>query len=350
MKKTIVALAVAALAATSANAATVYNQDGTKVDVGGSVRLKLEKVDGKRTDLADNGSRLTVNASQDLGEGLSAVSQLEIRFSDKAFGDQVKNTRLWAGFKYADLGTLTFGKQLTNGDDAGLSDFSYLYGGINQVVGGGDRVVKFRSASFNGFSFGADYAFGNSDTNEPKDDTYVVAAFYERKMDDLSFAFDFGHSTTNKSFKKPNTTTPADKYKEKAYTVGAQVGFGDVTVGLDYSQVKATKGYSVGYKIKNAGDSKTVALKGFNKAQLVELGLKYQVTEKSKLYGEYIWGKGSFAAANTPSVRVNAFVLGADYKLHKNVLTFVEFVHVKAKVQSASASGKAVGAGLRVFF
>lgn len=43
MKKTIVALAVAAVAATSANAATVYNQDGTKVDVNGSVRLLLKK-------------------------------------------------------------------------------------------------------------------------------------------------------------------------------------------------------------------------------------------------------------------------------------------------------------------
>ena len=34
MKKTLVALAVAAVAATSANAAVVYNQDGTKVEVG----------------------------------------------------------------------------------------------------------------------------------------------------------------------------------------------------------------------------------------------------------------------------------------------------------------------------
>ena len=39
MKKTLVALAVAAVAATSANAAVVYNQDGTKVDVGGQVRF-----------------------------------------------------------------------------------------------------------------------------------------------------------------------------------------------------------------------------------------------------------------------------------------------------------------------
>ncbi|EJS91330.1 hypothetical protein AAUPMC_04354, partial [Pasteurella multocida subsp. multocida str. Anand1_cattle] len=50
MKKTIVALAVAAVAATSANAATVYNQDGTKVDVNGSVRLILKKEKNERGD------------------------------------------------------------------------------------------------------------------------------------------------------------------------------------------------------------------------------------------------------------------------------------------------------------
>ncbi len=58
MKKTIVALAVAAVAATSANAATVYNQDGTKVDVNGSVRFLLKKEKDMRGDLIDNGSRV----------------------------------------------------------------------------------------------------------------------------------------------------------------------------------------------------------------------------------------------------------------------------------------------------
>lgn len=44
MKKTLVALAVAAVAATSANAAVVYDQDGSKVEVGGSLRLLLTKI------------------------------------------------------------------------------------------------------------------------------------------------------------------------------------------------------------------------------------------------------------------------------------------------------------------
>ncbi|WP_424407643.1 porin [Pasteurella sp. PK-2025] len=350
MKKTIVALAVAAVAATSANAATVYNQDGSKVEVNGSVRLKLEKVTGKRTDLLDNGSRVTFNASQDLGEGLSALAQAEIRFSKDALGDQVRNSRLFAGFKYADVGTLTFGKQLTTGDDVGVSDFSYLYGGINQVIGGGDRVIKFRSVDFNGFSFGADYLFGEVDQAKAKTDAYVVSGFYKRKIGDVGLAIDLGHSHANKA-KDPTQTTPAVKYAENAYTAGVQVSYADVTVGVDYSRVKASKGQNVGYKIKHAtSPSNKVILTGFNKAELVELGLKYQVTEKSKVYGEYIWGKGSFAAKNAPSVRVNAFVLGADYKLHKNVLTFVELVNLKAKHNNNSARGKAIATGLRVYF
>nr|AAB24640.1 protein H=major porin {N-terminal} [Pasteurella multocida, 7473, Peptide Partial, 36 aa] [Pasteurella multocida] len=36
--------------------ATVYNQDGTKVDGNGSVRLLLKKEKDKRGDLMDNGS------------------------------------------------------------------------------------------------------------------------------------------------------------------------------------------------------------------------------------------------------------------------------------------------------
>ncbi|WP_424406013.1 porin [Pasteurella sp. PK-2025] len=148
MKKTIVALAVAAVAATSANAATVYNQDGSKVEVNGSVRVLLEKAKDKRTDLKDNGSRIVFKGKQDLGNGLSALAYSELRFSAKEdvldaqgkkvknfkgdtvkkdrFGNDVTLRRLYAGFAYEGVGTLTFGKQLTIGDKVGYSDYSYL--------------------------------------------------------------------------------------------------------------------------------------------------------------------------------------------------------------------------------
>ena len=43
MKKTLAALIIGAFAASAANAAVVYDNEGTKVEIGGSLRLILEK-------------------------------------------------------------------------------------------------------------------------------------------------------------------------------------------------------------------------------------------------------------------------------------------------------------------
>lgn len=47
MKKTLAALIVSAVAASAANAAVVYDNEGTKVELNGSLRLILEKADAK---------------------------------------------------------------------------------------------------------------------------------------------------------------------------------------------------------------------------------------------------------------------------------------------------------------
>ena len=43
MKKTLAALIIGAFAASAANAAVVYDNEGTKVEIGGSIRVQLEK-------------------------------------------------------------------------------------------------------------------------------------------------------------------------------------------------------------------------------------------------------------------------------------------------------------------
>lgn len=47
MKKTLAALIVTAFAASAANAAVVYDNEGTKVELNGSLRLIMEKADKK---------------------------------------------------------------------------------------------------------------------------------------------------------------------------------------------------------------------------------------------------------------------------------------------------------------
>ncbi|HEH9713434.1 TPA: porin [Pasteurella multocida] len=327
MKKTIVALAVAAVAATSANAATVYNQDGTKVDVNGSVRLILKKEKNERGDLVDNGSRVSFKASHDLGEGLSALAYTELRFSknetkQKKIGNNVHVKRLYAGFAYEGLGTLTFGNQLTIGDNVGVSDYTYFLGGINNLLSSGEKAINFKSAEFNGFTFGGAYVFSADAGKQASRDGrgFVVAGLYNRKMGDVGFALEAGYSQKYVTAAK----------QEKAFMVGTELSYAGLALGVDYA-------HTVTNKEKVEG-----------KKRALEVGLNYDINDKAKVYTDLIWAKESSKGVTT---RDSSILLGAGYKLHKKVETFVEggWSRKKAAVGVTTKDNK-VGVGLRVHF
>ncbi|HII3687738.1 TPA: porin [Pasteurella multocida] len=346
MKKTIVALAVAAVAATSANAATVYNQDGTKVDVNGSVRLLLKKEKDKRGDLMDNGSRVSFKASHDLGEGLSALAYAELRFSKdvknkdgevikQPIGNNVHAKRLYAGFAYEGVGTLTFGNQLTIGDDVGVSDYTYFLGGINNLLSSGEKAINFKSAEFNGLTFGGAYVFSDDfDKNGLRDGRgFVVAGLYNRKIGDVGFAFEAGYSQKYvkqevASVLPPPPVTVYKDEKEKAFMVGAELSYAGLALGVDYAQSKVTN-----------VDGKKRAL---------EVGLNYDINDKAKVYTDFIWAKEGPKGATT---RDRSIILGAGYKLHKQVETFVEGGWGREKdANGVTTKDNVVGVGLRVHF
>ncbi|MDY0569576.1 porin [Pasteurella multocida] len=325
MKKTIVALAVAAVAATSANAATVYNQDGTKVDVNGSVRLILKKEKNERGDLVDNGSRVSFKASHDLGEGLSALAYTELRFSKNVtkqkktrLGNNVHVKRLYAGFAYEGLGTLTFGNQLTIGDNVGVSDYTYFLGGINNLLSSGEKAINFKSAEFNGFTFGGAYVFSADAGKQASRDGrgFVVAGLYNRKMGDVGFALEAGYSQKYVTAAK----------QEKAFMVGTELSYAGLALGVDYANKEKVEG----------------------KKRALEVGLNYDINDKAKVYTDLIWAKESSKGVTT---RDSSILLGAGYKLHKKVETFVEggWSRKKAAVGVTTKDNK-VGVGLRVHF
>ncbi|NNI31254.1 porin [Pasteurella multocida] len=349
MKKTIVALAVAAVAATSANAATVYNQDGTKVDVNGSVRLLLKKEKDMRGDLIDNGSRVSFKASHDLGEGLSALGYAELRFSDdvkdkdgnvvnQPIGNKVHAKRLYAGFAYEGLGTLTFGNQLTIGDDVGVSDYTYFNSGINGVlITSGQKAINFKSAEFNGFTFGGAYVFsGDANKDALRDGRgFVVAGLYNRQIGDVGFAFEAGYS--QKYVKQevnpgvipaPGVAVAYKDEKQKAFLVGAELSYAGLALGVDYAQSKVTN-----------VDGKKRAL---------EVGLNYDLNDKAKVYTDFIWEK---EGPKGDVERTRTVAVGFGYKLHKQVETFVEGAWGRTKdADGTTTKNNVVGTGLRVHF
>ncbi|MDY4595139.1 MAG: porin [[Pasteurella] aerogenes] len=357
MKKTLLALAVAATAATSANAFVIYEQDGTKVDLNGSFRMFLGKVGDNRGDLENDGSRIQIFASNDLGNGLSAFAGYQIRFEDENNNSAQDGSKsdfgapttrdLFGGLKYDDVGSLSFGRQATNGDDV-LQDATYYRSGeYGLLTTRADKSIKFRSADWNGFSFGVDYLFGHS--NKTRDDYpsdaqykngYGVAAFYHYDIaDDQKVEFAAGYTQDNLDF-APYTTDTLQK--NRAWLVHGSYTYGPVYVALNYGQDRK----SYGNDWDDVGDIK-------GKYALVDF--RYQFSDPSAFFAQWEHKTLSYdddVAPNSGADKTkNRYQVGFDYKLSKNVITYVIYEQERTKDTDGEKDKNHIyGAGLRVFF
>lgn len=350
MKKTVIALAIAAFAATgAANAATVYNQDGTKVELGGSARIFLGKL-GKdqRGDLVNDGSRIKINATHTLDNGLSAFVGYETRFKDKqkenqegsgtTFGNIVTN-KLFVGFGFENVGKLSFGRQATTADDV-LGDGLYYRSGANNILTtSADKSIKFRSADFEGFSFGADYLFGNPEkytTNDSYKNGVGVTAFYNydfEKNHNIEFAagYTFDRYDLNSSLasRKEHNWLLSSHYRLDAFKFA--VAYGQHTK-KETGVAHDTKGKYIFLESKY--DLADVA--GIPST----LGLQWE-RYSEKDYNGQDQGK---------SIK-NQYIAMADYKLSKNVVPYVQYTRATEKDNLGQRTSENVyGAGLRVHF
>ena len=347
MKKTLAALIVTAFAASAANAAVVYDNEGTKVELNGSLRLIMEKADKKEytaagqstkkanSALRNAGSRFGITVKHNLDNDFYALGRLEFRFDDTTSRD--KFGRLYAKRAYVGLGSkatgdITFGRQLTIADDLSQA-VDYEYGFIPKseyIPTAGTGVVRYDYKGIEGLQLSANYNFGQ--TNDEKGNplkpgiknAYAVGALYT--VGDLDARLAYGHT---------NFETGAS-YAHRLDGVLASLGykFGDFTLTGDF-----------GYGHEKLDDAKV------NKFY-VSPGFAYQVVPASKVYGNYLYER---AKGESDKVKTHGFLLGADYKLHKQVVLFVEGKYVTTKeYANDSYDGKvkdrAIGVGMRVFF
>ena len=347
MKKTLAALIVTAFAASAANAAVVYDNEGTKVELNGSLRLIMEKADKKvynaanqstkkaNSALRNAGSRFGITVKHNLDNDFYALGRLEFRFDDTESRD--KFGRLYAKRAYVGLGSkatgdITFGRQLTIADDLSQA-VDYEYGFIPKgeyIPTAGTGVVRYDYKGIEGLQLSANYNFGQ--TNDEKGNplkpgiknAYAVGALYT--VGDLDARLAYGHT---------NFETGAS-YAHRLDGVLASLGykFGDFTLTGDF-----------GYGHEKLDDAKV------NKFY-VSPGFAYQVVPASKVYGNYLYER---AKGESDKVKTHGFLLGADYKLHKQVVLFVEGKYVTAKKYTNDAydgkvKDRAIGVGMRVFF
>ncbi|MDD6909578.1 porin [Actinobacillus minor] len=350
MKKTLVALSVAAFAA-SANAVTVLDAEGTKVDFEGSLRLIMEKTNEKtkaadgtlvskasESKLRNAGSRFGVKVKHQLGEDFYALGRVEFRFNknnkDDQFGDLYAH-RAYVGLGSKQFGEIAFGRQVTIADDLSQTN-DYEYGLIpkgDYIPTSGTQVVRYDYRGVEGLQLSANYNFNENDdpllNNGAVKNAIGVGALYSVGDVDVRLAYGRTNYETN----------TADKHTKDGYLASASYAFGDFTLIGDF-----------GYRHEKSGAAKTDAF-------YVSPGFKYQVVPTSSVYGNYLYER--VKTKDTSKEKTHGFLLGVDYKFHKQVVAFVEGKVVQTKEYNKVNNGyeyaekttdKAIGVGMRVYW
>ena len=347
MKKTLAALIVSAVAASAANAAVVYDNEGTKVELNGSLRLIMEKADKKvynaanqstkkaNSALRNAGSRFGITVKHNLDNDFYALGRLEFRFDDTDSRD--KFGRLYAKRAYVGLGSkatgdITFGRQLTIADDLSQA-VDYEYGLIPKeeyIPTAGTGVVRYDYKGIEGLQLSANYNFGQKNNEKgklldtPIKNAYAVGALYT--AGDLDARFAYGHTNFE--------TGATYKHRVDGFLASLGYKFGDFTLTGDF-----------GYGHEKENDAKT------NKFY-VSPGFAYQVTPASQVYGNYLYER---VKGEADKDKTHGFLLGTDYKLHKQVVVFLEGKYVTTKsytndTYTGKVKDRAIGVGMRVFF
>lgn len=355
MKKTLAALIVSAVAASAANATVIYDNEGTKVELNGSLRLILEKANAKKTDqqtgvsertansaMRNAGSRFGVTVKHNLDNDFYALGRLEFRFDDTESRDQFGSLyakRAYVGLGSKATGDITFGRQLTIADDLSQAN-DYEYGFIPKgkyIPTSGTGVVRYDYKGIEGLQLSANYNFGQRHDDKGNllksrklKNGFALGALYT--AGDLDARLAYGHT---------NFETDA-AHAHRLDGVLASLGY-------KFADFKLTGDF--GYAHEKNGDSK------LNKFY-VSPGFAYQVTPASQVYGNYLYEHVKVEDSN--KAKTHGFLLGADYKLHKQVVVFVESKYVTEKKYTANTNGgytysakindKAIGVGMRVFF
>ena len=347
MKKTLAALIVSAFAASAANAAVVYDNEGTKVELGGSLRLIMEKADKKEYDRANHstkkansalrnaGSRFGVKVKHNLDNDFYALGNLELRFDDTTSRDKFGGAyakRAYVGLGSQSVGEIKFGRQLTIADDLSQAN-DYEYGFIpkgDYIPTSGTGVVRYDYKGIEGLQLSANYNFGQKNDEKGKaldpaiKNAFALGALYT--AGDLDARFAYGHTNLE--------TNATYKHRVDGFLASLGYKFGDFTLTGDF-----------GYGHEKLDDAK------LNKFY-VSPGFAYQVVPASKVYGNYLYER---VKGEADKEKTHAFLLGADYKLHKQVVLFVEGKYATTKkYENDSYAGKekdrAIGVGMRVFF
>ncbi|HHF4619624.1 TPA: porin [Haemophilus influenzae] len=357
MKKTLAALIIGAFAASAANAAVVYNNEGTKVELGGRVSIIAEQSTSTGDDqkhqhgaLRNQGSRFHIKATHNFGDGFYAQGYLETRFVTDAskngsdnFGD------ITTKYAYVTLGNKAFGevklgkaKTIADGITT-AEDKEYGVLDSKKYIPTNGNTIGYTYKVTDGLVLGANYLLAqerNYDDGEVIPQKVSNGVQVGAKYDANNIIARIAYGRTN--YKENTIAVPDLGKKQQVNGALASLGyrFSDLglLISLDSGYAK-TKNYKAKHK----------------KSYFVSPGFQYELMEDTNLYGNFKYERTSVDQGEKG--REHAVLFGVDHKLHKQVLTYIEGAYSRTrtaandgKTKEKTEKEKSVGVGLRVYF
>lgn len=359
MKKTLLALTVAALSAGSAQAFTAYeNKDtGTKIDFSGSARIKWESTSRKDTNaqgvatrqhenhaVDNNGTRFGFKVTQELGNDFYALGRVEWRFRGEAPSqhdfDHIYTRQLYAGIGHKQFGELTYGNMTTITDEIKQTDLPNTYSLSDGLLDyAARRAVQYTykgDYGNNKVKFGAYYggASKRGDTNldlaNRRKNVWGVGAIFNHKIsDDQKITVATG--LTREMFANRNESS----FSQTAYSLDFAYQYQKTTLGLDLERqvTKNQHTYSSNVYTGNAkrtrNEVRAVAHQALNDNWNVYTMYAYKTSEREN------------AAAKE---KANQFMVGTEYYVFKQdtfkIKPFVEWQATRTKNVGNAADTK----------
>ncbi|WP_186046495.1 porin [Burkholderia gladioli] len=311
-----------------------------------------------------SGSRWGLRGTEQLGGGWRAIFTLEDGF-DISNGRAGQGGRLFGRQSYVGLGnprygTLTLGRQYTPLDDfvSGVAPVSYVGGfgahpgdidDLDQTVRV-DNSVKYTSANYAGFSFGAMYGFGNQAGSVKRRGTWSVGAGYANGP--LKLGAGFERSDNSKTgpgdssaggwaggddgtFNSSISEGYASAQTQQIVATGATWDFGSTVVCVNYSNVQ----YRAGAQSLFRGHAR------FNIAGVFT---RWQASPAAQLFLGYSYTRGSELDGLDERAVYHNVSAGATYDLSRRTTVYLLAGWQHASGSTLDANGQVVAASASV--
>lgn len=363
MKKTLAALIVGAFAASAANAAVVYNNEGTNVELGGRLSIIAEQSNSTIKDqkqqhgaLRNQSSRFHIKATHNFGDGFYAQGYLETRLVSAQSGTESDNFgHIITKYAYVTLGNKALGEvklgRAKTIADGITSAEDKEYGVLNnsKYIPTDGNTVGYTFKGIDGLVLGANYLLAQERYKYTGAGAGAVAGeVYPQKISNgvqVGAKYDANNIIAGIAYGRTN-------YRE------------DITAGSDSDKKQQVNGAlsTLGYRFSDLGllvslDSGYAKTKNYKakheKSYFVSPGFQYELMEDTNFYGNFKYERNSVDQGKKE--REQAVLFGIDHKLHKQVLTYIEGAYARTRTNDKSKAEKtekekSVGVGLRVYF